>query len=81
MNLIQISRTNPRLSAYAQKFGTFYFNATPMAPPGTKIAEHKKPNQCTTWIKHGVEGWYTGPLLEHDRCYKVFVTEKYQNIF
>ena len=36
MNLLRISRTNPRLLAYAQIFGNFYFNATPMEPPGTK---------------------------------------------
>ena len=48
IDLIQTPRTNPRLSAYAQIFGTFNFNATPMAPPGKEIKAHKKPNQHAT---------------------------------
>ena len=44
----------PMLSAYAQIFGTFGFNTTPMAQPGTKIIAHEKPNQRATWSKHGV---------------------------
>ena len=40
INLIRTSRTKPILLAYEQNFGTFDFNATPMAPPGTKIIAH-----------------------------------------
>ena len=75
INLLLTSRTNPRLSVYAQIFRTFYFNATPMVPPGTKIIAHEKPNRHVTWIKNVVLGWYIGPYLEHYRCYKLFVTE------
>ena len=64
--------------AYAQKFEAFEFNATPMAPPVTKIIAHEKTNQRATWSNHGVAGWFIGPELEHYRCYKLFVTEKYQ---
>ena len=46
-----------------------------MAPLGTKIIAHEKPNQRATWSKHGVSGWNIGPELEQYRCYKVFVTE------
>ena len=35
LNLMRNSRLNPKLSAYAQLFGNFDFNATPIAPPGT----------------------------------------------
>jgi hypothetical protein len=35
LNLLQKSRINPRMSAYAQLNGNFYFNRTPLAPPGT----------------------------------------------
>ena len=53
INLLRTSRTNPRLSAYAQIIGTFYFNTTPMAPPG-RIISHEKPTQRATWRKHGL---------------------------
>ena len=43
------SRKIPRLSAYAQIFVTFYFNARPVSPPGTKIIAHK--NQLN--VPHG----------------------------
>ena len=56
INLLIISRTNSRLSAYAQIFGTFEFNATPIEPPGTKLIAHEKPAQLATWNKHGVGG-------------------------
>ena len=54
INLLQTSQKTPRLSAYAQLFGAFYFNETPMTPTGTKVISHGKPNQCDTWSKHGV---------------------------
>ena len=65
MNLLQTSITKPRLSAYVQIFGTFDFNATPIAPPGKKIIAHEKPNQCSTWGKHGVSVWCIISALEH----------------
>ena len=41
INLLITSRTNSRLSYHAQIFGTFYFNATPIEPPGTKLSHIK----------------------------------------
>ena len=41
INLLKTSRTNPRSSVYVQIFGAFYFNATPMTPPETKIMHMK----------------------------------------
>ena len=75
INLLRTARTNKRLPAYAQIFGIFYFNETPMAPPGTKIVVHEKPNQLATWSKHGVLGFYIEPALEHYGCLKLFLTE------
>ena len=45
---------------YAQIFGAFDFNTTPMAPPGTKTIAHEKSVQQATQSKHGVAGWYIG---------------------
>jgi hypothetical protein len=55
--------------------GTFDFNKTPMAPPGTKVIIHEKPEQCQSWDPHGTDGWYLGPALEHYRCYRVFTNK------
>ena len=42
LNLLRPSRLNPNISAYAQNNGTFYYNRTPMPPPGTRTLVHDK---------------------------------------
>lgn len=74
LNLLRASRLNPRLSAYAQLHGSFDFNATPLAPPGTRVVVHEKPSVRASWAPHGQEGWYVGPAMEHYRCYIVHVS-------
>ena len=44
LNLLCPCRYNPKLSAYAALEGSFDFNATPLAPFGTKCIIHKKPD-------------------------------------
>jgi hypothetical protein len=44
LNLLRSSRVNPKLSAYAYLSGNFDFNKTPLAPPGTKVVVHLKPD-------------------------------------
>jgi hypothetical protein len=75
LNLLRPSRRNPKVSAYTMLEGTFDFNKTPMAPPGTKIIIHEKPQQRNSWDPHGAEGWYIGPAMEHYRCYRVFTNK------
>lgn len=53
LNLLRASRINPKLSAYTSIFGEFNFAATPLAPPGTKIVAHLKPEQRRTWELNG----------------------------
>jgi hypothetical protein len=65
LNLLRPSRRNPQISAYQMIEGNYDFNSTPMAPPGTKIILHEKPNKQKTWDPHGTNGWYLGPALEH----------------
>ena len=71
LNLLRSSRRNPSLSAYAAVHGQFDFNATPLAPPGTKVVVHHKKRK--TYGVHGLEGWYIGPSMEHYRCYQIFL--------
>jgi hypothetical protein len=47
----------------------------PLAPPGTKVVIHEKPQQRKTWDPHGAEGWYLGPAMEHYRCHRVFTNK------
>jgi len=73
LNLLRSSRVNPTLSVYAQLKGHFDFNATPMAPPGTKVIIHDKPKHRASWALHGTDGFYIGPSLHHYRCVKCFI--------
>ena len=73
VNLLRNSRINPKLSAYAIIHGNYDFNKTPLAPPGTKVAIHLKPQQRPSWGYHAEMGFYIGPALEHYRCFKCYV--------
>jgi Reverse transcriptase (RNA-dependent DNA polymerase) len=78
LNLLRGSRLNPKLSAWEQLHGRYDFNAHPIAPPGTKVLAHLKPDQRTTWAPHAFEGWYIGPAFEHYRCFQVWATDTRQ---
>jgi hypothetical protein len=82
LNLLRSSRVNPKLSSYAYLFGNFDFNKTPLAPPGTRVAVHLKPDQRASWAYHTEEGWYIGPSMEHYRCVKCYVptTSRERNV-
>jgi hypothetical protein len=67
LSLIRKSRINLRMSAYAQLNGNFDFNRTPLAPPGSRIIAHKKPDQRASWDPHGLDGYYLGTALDHYR--------------
>ena len=44
-----------------------------MAPPGTKIVAHTKPNKRDSFGYHGQDGYYVGPALEHYRCVQCYI--------
>jgi hypothetical protein len=46
-----------------------------MAPPGTRVISHEKPQQRASWDHHGVDGWYLGPAPYHYRCYSVHISK------
>ena len=73
LNLLRNSRVNPRLSAEAQLNGQFDFNRTPMAPPGTRVIIHDKPQARASWAPYGSTGWYIGPAPHHYRCWTIYV--------
>jgi hypothetical protein len=45
LNLLYQSRLNPKLSAHVQLNDPFNYNNTPIAPPGTRVIIHEKPDQ------------------------------------
>jgi hypothetical protein len=61
----------PGQSPHAYLYGNFDFNKTPLAPPGTKVVVHLKPDQRASWAYHGEDGWYVGPSME--RCVKCYL--------
>ena len=73
LNMLCTSWINPHLSAHEQLHGIHDFNATPLAPPGTKCIAHEKSSQCGTWAPHGQHGWYVGAAPEHYRCYQIYI--------
>lgn len=73
LNLLRGSRVNPKLSAHAQVFGQYSYNAHPIAPPGTHILVHEKPTERRSWAPHAVDAWYVGPSMKHYRCFRTWV--------
>ena len=56
--------------------GTFDFNATPLAPLGTKAVLYiPAAARQTTYSDHGKLGWYVGPVLEKYRNYAIWMAE------
>ena len=73
LNMLCTSRINPNLSAHEQLHGIHNFNATPLAPPGTKCIAHEKSSECRTWAPHEQHGWYVGAAPKHYRCYQIYI--------
>ena len=73
LNMLCMSRINPNLLAHEQLHGIHDFNATPLAPPGTKCIAHEKSSQHGTWAPHGQHGWYVRAAPEHYRCYQIYI--------
>ena len=78
LNLLQKSRINPELSAWAYLFGDFDFNKHHLCPPGTKTMLRLKPDQRKSWSFHAEDGFYIGPAFEHYQCIRVFIPRTYR---
>ncbi len=68
VNMLQPCCQNPALSTFEAMEGSFSFDATPMAPPGTKVLVHLKPSRQKFWSFHAANGWYIGLSLKHYPC-------------
>jgi hypothetical protein len=68
VNMLLPCHHNPSLLPFEAMEGSFYFNAAPMVPPGTKVLIHLKPACCKSWSFHVSNGWYIGPSLKYYHC-------------
>ncbi len=73
INMLRPCCQNPLLLAFEAMEGSFLFNATPMAPPGTEVLVHLKPTCCKSWAYHASNGWYIGPSLKHYSCIRAIM--------
>ncbi|GFH47516.1 hypothetical protein CTEN210_03991 [Chaetoceros tenuissimus] len=80
LNHLRAARVNPKLSAYAALEGIYDFNRSPLAPLGTKLVYHVKPDQRSTFGTRGKEAWYVGPAPEHYRCVTIFLPDTQREI-
>jgi hypothetical protein len=75
INMLRPCRQNPLLSAFEAMEGSFSFDATPMAPPGTEVLIHLKPTRRKSWAFYASNGWYIGPSLKHYRCIQAIMAD------
>eukprot|EP00804_Cyclotella_cryptica_P001975 CCRYP_007400-RA/>CCRYP_007400-RA protein AED:0.40 eAED:0.27 QI:0/0/0/1/0.33/0/4/0/700 len=73
LNLLRVSRVNPKLSAYAVLDGQYNFDKTPLAPVGTRAPILIDPSARKTWQSHALDAWYVGPAKNHYRNYRFFI--------
>ena len=73
LNMLRSSKFNPKFPVYAYLFGNFDFNNIPLAPPGTKVVVHLKPEQRAYWDPNDKVGRYIGPSIDHYRCMNFYL--------
>jgi len=73
-NLLRESGRSPLNSAYHGVYGEqFNLAQYPMAPVGTFVMAHIKPEVRGTWSAHAEPGWYMGTPLRNHRCFNVYM--------
>jgi len=80
LNLLRSARLNQKLSAYAYLFSQFDFDKTPLAPPGTRVVVHDRPESRPSWGFHGTDGWYVGPAFP-EKTTDALLRQAVQDIF
>ena len=73
LNLLQLCRYNPKLSAYSALEGCFNFNTIPLALFGTKCLIHEKQANRATWAPCGTDACYIGPAMHHYHYVNCFI--------
>ena len=73
LNMVRLSRLNNKRLTYTQIHSAFDFNATLLAPPGTKVLVHEASKERKYLDPHGVDGWYVGPAIKHYRYFRCYI--------
>ncbi len=71
LNMMRSCCLNPLLSAHEAMDGLFLFDATSLAPLGTKVLVHLKPTQRKSWGYHAAKAWYLFHAANHFWCIQV----------
>lgn len=71
LNLLRPSHISG-LSAYEEMFGPFDSNRYILHPIGTRVITLDAPENRLSFAPHGVEGFYTGPAMQHYRCHEIY---------
>jgi hypothetical protein len=75
LNMLCLCPQNPLLLAHEVLKGLFSFNATPMAPLGTEVFVHMKPNCQCMWGYHASKAWYLLHAANHYCCIQVLMAD------
>ena len=73
LNLLWPSCTNPSLFTHAAITRNFDFNATPIAPPRTKVLVYESSSTRPSFSTHAVNWWYIRPSLHYYCCYHWYI--------
>ena len=75
-NMMRSQRVHPKISTYTEIHEAFSFTNTPLAPICIKELVRENSNVRLSWATHGMDGYYLGPDMEHNRCYQVYTHQK-----
>ena len=70
INIVRKCRQIHLLSGWYRMEGEYHFDATPVAPPGSEMLMHKKPNRRKTFGLNELKAWYLVPCFKHYRTFK-----------
>ena len=73
LNMFRTSRQNNNLTANKELNGPFDWNATPMAPLGSRATAFIAPNNRNTYVPHTIEAYVTGMAPHHYRLLEMFI--------
>ena len=72
--LLQKSRVNPKISAYAHVYGANDYNSAPFVPIGMETLVHEKPKKRRTFAEHCSQGFVLGTSFEHYQSWTMWMT-------
>ena len=75
VNLVRPSASQVTISAWEAMRGPFDYSQTPFLPYGMKVTCFTPPSERDAWQDHGVIAFFERPLLNHFRCYEVYVRD------